>query len=356
LGRDPAEFAAAAAPYVCVRVTDMSQVDVRAIRFDFDLTFVALVMNADGTVYHRYGGRGPNNALEYLSLGSLARLLRDTMADHATYEAQPAPPAAPVPLPAIGLPSLRAKLAQGQRIDCVHCHMVNDAEHAWAVQEKCWQRDDLYVHPDPARIGLQLDCERQEVVHAVAADSPAAKAGLRQGDVLLQLGVQRSVRSFSDVQWALHQAPSGDHTLPVRYRRGEQEHGATLALAAGWKRCLPEEYAWRSYKWNLSPQAGFGGPALGAAEKAKLGLPADKFAFRVAYLVDWGERAHRGRAAAKAGLQKGDVLLAFAGKDDFASVDHFHAFVALTLPAGTDIEIVVLRAGQRQVLHYALPE
>jgi hypothetical protein len=180
-------------------------------------------------------------------------------------------------------------------------------------------------------------------------------AGLRAGDELLELGAQRRVRTFSDVQWALHQAPATATKLPLRHRRGDSEHTAELALPAGWKRCLPEHYAWRPYKWNLSPSSGFGGPALDDAARRALGIEPGTFAFRVQYIVDWGENAHRGRAAKAAGLQQGDVVVAFAGKRDFVSVDHFHAWIALTRTAGEDVDIVVLRAGAQVVLRYALP-
>jgi len=164
------------------------------------------------------------------------------------------------------------------------------------------------------------------------------------------------VRTQSDVQWALHRTPFAATTLPITYQRGETTSTATIALPNGWKRCPPEDYAWRPYKWNLSPSSGFGGPALGASERQRLGIAQGKLAFQVGYIVDWGERADRGRAARKAGLQKGDVIVSFAGKDDFASVEHFHAWVALTRKAGEDTEIVILRGSERKVLRYPLPE
>lgn len=71
--------------------------------------------------------------------------------------------------------------------------------------------------------------------------------------------------------------------------------------------------------------------------------------------MTWGEHAHRGRAAAKAGIREGDVILAFAGKSDFASVDHFHAWVPLTHRAGEVVAIEVLRTGERLTFELALP-
>jgi S1-C subfamily serine protease len=219
-----------------------------------------------------------------------------------------------------------------------------------------FRSDELWVFPDPERIGITLDRQRQALVTAVAAGSPAVASGLRAGDELLSLGEQSSVKTLSDVQWALHRAPFAAIDLPVRYRRDGDEHAATLVLADGWKRCPPEHYAWRPYKWTLSPAPGFGGPMLEGAQKRALGLDGDAFAFQVQYIVDWGERAHRGRAVRAAGLRKGDVVVSFAGKHDFVSVEHFHAWVRLTRTAGEEVEIAVLRDGERHVLRYALPE
>jgi hypothetical protein len=356
LGRGSDELNKALAPYVCVRITNLRDVDVRNLRFDFDLTFAAMLMHADGTVYHRYGSRGADGPADHLSLTSLAALLRDTVPEHQAYERTPQPPAQQPPLPAIRLPHLAKKIAQGEKIECVHCHTINDAEFAERELAKTWKQDDLYVFPDPARLGLTLDREHQALVTAVAAGSPAAAAGLRKGDELTSLGEQASVRTLADVQWALHKAAFGDTQLPIAFRRGADTTRATIALRDGWKRCPPEDYAWRPFKWNLSPSSGFGGQVLSAAEREQLGIAAGKFAMRVGYIVDWGDRAARGRAARQAGLKNGDVVVGFAGKDDFVSVPHFHAWVSLTRTAGEDTEIVVLRGKERTVLRYALPQ
>lgn len=361
--REPdAELVDAAREYVCVRVTDMSRVDLDVFAFDYDLTLAALVMHGDGTVYHRFGGRDAAEATMWSSLAGLAQLLRAAMPSHVEHcLAKITPPAHP-PRYVVDLPPLARKRAANAKLRdaCVHCHTVHDTLHAHAVETERLRPDDIWVYPSPARVGLTLDDIQQAKITAVAADTPAARAGLQAGDVLLSLGVQARVLTATDVQWALHRADPGAGDLAVAWRRGGAQHGGaqhegTLPLLAGWKRATPEEYAWRPYKWNLSPTPGFGGPALTAADKKRLGLPADRFAFRVQYLVTWGEHSHRGRAAAKAGVREGDVILAFAGKSDFESVDHFHAWVPLTHRAGEVVAIEVLRGGERLTFELALP-
>ncbi len=314
-------------------------------------------MHADGTIYHRYGSRtGAADAHAYLGLDSLSQLLRDTVVEHRSYDRAPKPASQRPPRPVIELPALKQRLALGQKIDCVHCHTIHDAEFHHAVAKGMWQRDQAFVFPDPERVGFTLDRRQQTRVIAVMENSAAAKAGVKVGDELASLAEQHTVRTLSDVQWALHQAPTTATKLSARLRRGDDSHDVVLTLAAGWKQCAPEDYAWRPFKWNLSPSPGFGGPMLSAFERERVGLTAASLALRVQYLVDWGKGAHRGRAAKAAGLAKGDLVVAFAGRRQFVSFDHFHAFIALTLTAGVETEIVVWRQGKEVTLRYALPK
>ncbi|HEB52132.1 MAG TPA: PDZ domain-containing protein [bacterium] len=334
----------------------MSRIDLNEIEFDFDLTFAALVMHPDGTVYHRYGGRGPDEPNGYLSLESLCRLLRDSIPEHRAHEARAHRRKKRKVLHAIDLPVLRRKRARGQQIDCVHCHTINDARHVQAQLDGSWRRDDVFAYPDPERIGLSLDHERQHIVRKVKKGSPAAKAGIKAGDELLAVGEQQSVRTLSDVQWALHRAPFARNRLAVRIRSEGRERSLVLRLKSGWKRCPPERFAWRPTKWNLTPSPGFGGPTLqSGAAPAGNGQP-QAFRMRVDYIVDWGENAHRGRAARAAGLKIGDIVVGFAGKRDFESFDHLHAWVGLTLKAGQAVTIDVLRGGKPLTLRYRLPK
>jgi S1-C subfamily serine protease len=219
-----------------------------------------------------------------------------------------------------------------------------------------WRERDLWIYPDPARVGLAFDPLDQALVASTAADSSAAAAGLAPGDRLVAIGDQPNVRTIADVQFELHRAAFAATRIPIRFRRGDTEHAAELELADGWKRTTPEHYAWRPYKWNLSPAPGFGGPALSADERRALGLAPDEFAFRVQYIVDWGDQAHRGAPVKKAGIKKGDVVLSFAGKRDFRSIDHFHAWVSLTRTAGETVEVELLRGGERRTVELVLPE
>ncbi|MCK5942659.1 MAG: PDZ domain-containing protein, partial [Planctomycetes bacterium] len=160
---------------------------------------------------------------------------------------------------------------------------------------------------------------------------------------------------------ALHGLDAGATEVEVTFARGDDRGSdarrtATLRLPAGWKRTTARDYAWRPFKWGLSPAPGFGGPALDRAQKERLGIDPGAFAFRVQYLVTWGANAHRGRAAAAAGIRNDDVVVSFDGRDDFDSVAHGHAWVRLTKRAGETVEVVVLRGGKRRTIPFRLPK
>ncbi len=68
------------------------------------------------------------------------------------------------------------------------------------------------------------------VVAAVLADSPAAKAGLKKGDTLLQAG-ERKLTRHNDLDRAIDGLEAGADVV-VRYERGGKKQKATLKLVA----------------------------------------------------------------------------------------------------------------------------
>jgi S1-C subfamily serine protease len=62
----------------------------------------------------------------------------------------------------------------------------------------------------------------------VRAESPAEKAGLREGDVLVQMAGVR-VKNLHDLVYILRSKRAGD-TVEVVFRRNGQEHRATTVL------------------------------------------------------------------------------------------------------------------------------
>jgi hypothetical protein len=326
----------------------MAGVDLSLYKFEYDLTFAALLMNADGTIYHRYGGRDEIAATARLSMTSLMGLMKETLEDHADYQKSPKPPKLEPKLSIEDLPPIAKEIekrkAEKKQPECFHCHMVNDALREIAQEKGAWKRDDIWLWPPPDRIGLKLDRDDPMLLRAVIPSSPVEAAGLEAGDRLIRLGGER-VRSHADIQWVLENASRDSTSIPVEYKRGsDAPKSVKVDVAKGWKAGTPLALSWRPAMWSLKPQPGFGGERLDREELEKLGLEPGAFAMKIGYLVDWEEA---GRVAKKAGLRKGDIVLSAAGEKNFASERHFQSWFRLTQKPGAAVALELLRDGKR---------
>jgi hypothetical protein len=356
LVRPNADFVAVAKKFVCVRIVDMQAVDINRYRFDFDLTLAVLLANADGTIYHRYGGRTHDDPLAWMSRKTLIRVMRATVLEHALHEKSPNDKKAVPRRTVYDIETFRNRMdRKPKRPNCIHCHTIHEAQVRDRMASGLFGKDSIWIWPAPARVGLTLDVSDQALIRTVIKGSVAAKAGLKEGDRLVKVGWQK-ILTIHDLQWVLQQTPFTGGELGVRYlRAGDSEpRSTTLALAKGFKRTDPLTYSWRPYKWALRPAPGFGGPALTTAQKKALDLDPKKFALRVQYIVDWGDFPQQGRENRRKGLRKGDVVISYAGKDDFATVPHFHSWTRLTKKRGDSVKIVLLRAGRRREIEVTL--
>jgi S1-C subfamily serine protease len=196
--------------------------------------------------------------------------------------------------------------------------------------------------PLPEKAGFILERDDPSLLREVAPGSAAGEAGLQAGDRLVRVGEER-VRSQADVQWALHQAPPSDASVPVTSLRNRETRKATLRLARDWKIPSDADFSWRATMWSLKPMPGFGGRTLKDEDLRTAGLEPGTFALRVEYIVDWGEDAATGRSARNAGLKKGDLILSVDGKKDFYSERHFQSWFRFTRKAGSAASLEVLR-------------
>lgn len=328
-----------------MRVTNLRGVDLNTFAFDWDLTFAAFLMNADGTVYHRYGGRDHESADARLSMTALTRLLVDGLEEDRAYRASGQVREARKPMAIEDIPVFGARILKSPDLSCFHCHMATEAVREQAQKDGKWTDDDRWLWPLPEKAGLRLDPEDPPRVRDVSKDSAASRAGMEAGDRLETVNGMR-VRTEPDVQWFLHNTPPAGGVLDITFARAGEKRTAKLELRPGWKVATPLEYSWRPAMWLLKPDPGFGGGDLDPAEKKKLGLAADAFAVRVDYLIDWGERAATGRSARKAGVQKGDVLVSADGISDFRTHQHFQTWFRFTREPGKTVELRLLRDGK----------
>ena len=229
-----------------------------------------------------------------------------------------------------------------RRRGCFHCHNVREGLDAELKRTGKWQREHAWRYPLPDNLGLVLEVDRGNVVERVAADSAAARAGLRKGD-LVQLLNGVPVHSLADAQYALDRAPSKGVAL-VTWKRGAEVRTAELALAEGWRR---GDISWRPSQQHLIPSLPVTGPELSAGEKKALGLSADQLAFR--------QRSQIHSRAKAAGILAGDVIVGLDGKTfPGMSVDGLPRYVQRSYLVGDRVQVDLLRGGKRLSLPLTL--
>jgi predicted metalloprotease with PDZ domain len=332
------EIAASAQQFALLRIGNMRGVNLDLFDFDYDLTWVAFFVNADGTVYGRYGGRDAEAAGKYLSLTGLKHALDAALAQHRQERKSPPPATARVSRRVEELPAVKRLSAKA----CIHCHHVYDFRRAALQDAAKWSLDEVWVYPLPENIGLTVAAERGNQVRQVAAGSAAERAGLKAGDTLQSLN-GLSVASFADVQYALHRAPVKG-TIPLSWQREGRTLSGNLTLADGWRKT---DLSWRQSLKGLQPASCVHGSDLTPAEKKELGLDAKRLAFRQGPFVS--------KAAEQAGIRQNDILLGVDGRVLDMTARQFDAYIRVTYRVGDTITFNILRAGQRLDLPMKLP-
>ena len=342
--------------FVCVRLINANAIDLARFQFDYDLSFSTLIFNADGTLYGRYGSwthQADPQARETIgyrrALESALELHRGYPANRASLERKqggPTPFRLPVEIPALAGRYGRELNWGGEVVkSCVHCHQVGEAFRAYHRDRgEPVPPERIYPMPAPETLGLTLAPDQPARVAAVAADSPAARAGFRVGDDFASIDGQPPI-SIADVAWALHRAPEAGRISAV-VRRGGAEVPLMLELPAGWR--MKTDISRRVGTWSMRAMA-LGGLVLtefDPAERARCGLQADGLAL----LVKGRGQFKKHGTAKKAGFLKDDVITRVG---DFGARmtegELIGRILAATKP-GETLEVEVLRADARVAL------
>ncbi len=347
--------------FVCVRIVKGNGLDLSLFQYDYDLSFAAFFMNADKTIYGRFGTRTKNvDPSSEITLEGFRKALETALAWHAEYPLNKATFAGKVGAPSKykvpeEMPLLQVKYKseldyQGKVAQsCIHCHQIRDTERRMLREaNQPLPEKVLFPYPMPDVLGMQLDPRELATIKQVAAGSAAAKAGLAAGDKLVTLDGQ-SLLSIADVQWVLHNAAAPTE-LPVVVERAGKQVKLTLPLAKDWRRA--DEISWRPTSWELRRMA-TGGlllEALPAAERAKLKLAEDRMALRVKHVGQYGEHA----AAKNAGFQKDDVLVRVNGSTTLLTETQLFALAMNEHRPGDKLPVTVLRGGKEVELELPL--
>jgi predicted metalloprotease with PDZ domain len=307
--------------------------DLRLFEFDYDLTWYCFFLNADETVYGRYGGRDATDAEARISTKGLRFAMDRALAAHKS-------PPAPKALPGKPVRAEDFAAAKSHR-GCIHCHNVNEFRRADAKAAGTWDRESVWVYPLPENVGVTLDVDVGNRVKAVAKASAADRAGVKPGDALVKLNGY-PVASFGDASYALHKAPAKG-TIPLTWARDGEELSGTLELAEGWRRT---NLTWRPSMLDILPSVPFSGDELTAAEKKALGLSESRAAIRQA------DEVHATLKAA--GVKGGDVVIGFDGQAIDGGISQLLGFVRRNYLVGDEVTVNLVRAGKPMELRLKL--
>jgi serine protease Do len=246
-------------------------------------------------------------------------------------------------------------------------------------------------HREGSFLGVRLeDVEgpdaRGAVVRGVDDDSPAAKAGLEKGDVVLRFDGEE-VRGAVQLGRLVRETPAG-RSVPIEVRRDGSSRTLTATLATGSPRWISEDdedlvvpdrdfdvtvpeplpphvfgvpgpppgpYV---FKWRGRGDRGFGG-AWSLGGRPRLGIRymeiGEQLAEYFGVTKDAGvlvTAVDEGSPAARAGLKAGDVILEFGGKP----VGRDHDLRARVAEAGSGpVAVKVQRHGKPVDLEVTLP-
>lgn len=347
--------------FVRVRLIQCNSVDLNIFHFDYDLTFAAFFMNADKTLYGRYGTRSSQQDAERdISIEGFAKALQGALELHRNYPNNAASlknktaPFSRFKIPQ-DYPQLEGKfqpwLDFGGKVaaSCIHCHMVGEADRRYRRTQKTTMPDKvIYPWPMPDVLGISLDPTEMATIKTIRKNSPADKQGFKVGDKIETLN-QQPILSIADVQWVLHEAPEPS-TIHAMVQRNGKDMRLTLPLKKGWRRT--SDIGWRTTSWDLRRMASGGLKMLTMSEEEikSRGLDPNGLALFVEHVGQYGEHG----VAKRAGFLKGDIVVSYDGITEPMRETEIFAHVLRDRPPGTSVEIKIIRKGKPMTLKFKL--
>jgi serine protease Do len=327
----------------------MNGLDLKLFQFDYDLSWTAIMMNADQTIYGRYGTR---NAKEKgsatVSLKGFRKALEGALELHAKYPAVKASLSGKTgPAPRFTTPEKYPELIRYTPIvgtnthqSCIHCHKVYDAlRDIDRSQNKPVADSLLRPYPMPDVLGLSMDLNERATVQNVAQGSSAEKAGFKSGDEILSLNGQPII-SIADIQWVMQHAPEPSE-IKADLLRNKGPLKLSLLIDKGWRKS--SDVSWRTQTWAMARLfLGMRLEQLPKNEASKFNIKDGNLALKVSFL--WND-AQNGYANA-AGFKKGDIMTAFNGLTSELSENDLQNYVAQQTKRGDKVPVTVIRDGK----------
>jgi len=329
--------------FVCIRLIRAENLDLSVFQFDPDLTFAVFFLNADSTIYGRYGSRSDlRDAEREMSLASLRKAMTAALGLHKACPGNARilrAKTGPQPKFKVLTEYPWVKERRRNTNNCGHCHhMQNAKQNLYRTRRVPMPEHVLFPWPMPDIVGLKMDPQEKAKVLQVAKESAAAKAGFKSGDEIRTVQGQ-PILSIADVQWVLHNAGQGK-TLQAEVLRGGKIHKLTLQLPRDWRR--RSNVSWRATTWmlRLLVLGKMKLEDLSSAERRRVGLNESKLALR-ARLVRQGSRAF------VAGFRTGDILVAIDGMTHYMSESDVLIHNLQNKMPGEQVPATVLRGDRR---------
>lgn len=341
--------------FVSVRQVEMKGVDLSLFHFDHDLNWAAMFINADGTIYARYGTQSAEGPDAYNSIDGLLATMQRVLELHQDYpsnkEMLSGKRSTRKLQSALKLPGLENPArykAVTTRKNCIHCHNIHDSENLHAQQSGTLTHDLLWRFPLPDQLGLSIDRKDGVTISEVALASPARQAGFEKGEQIVSMQGQ-AITSIADMQWALHHIPNEKSTVIIE---GSRTGRKSVSLHKGWKEY---DISWRGSMWSVSPKMRVWMPILAVAQRKKLGIDEQHTALQ----VKWINRGSKGgQSAIQSGLRQGDIVVALEGRPLKEGMDpkKFNTYIKLNYKIGQQLPLSVLRNGKKMNLQIKLVE
>ena len=347
-----------------VRIVQGNGMDLSLFQFDYDLTFSVFFMNADKTIYGRFGTRAEyENAAKDISIEGFKQALEAALALHGGYPDNKAVLAAKTGPASVkktpeGFPALlrySATLDFDSRINqqCIHCHQIGEAQREihW-YDRKPIPDEILYPFPMPDVLGLHFSPKHRAKISKVVSGSSAEKDGFRRADEILTLDGQPII-SIADMQWVLHRTPENT-TLPATVDRHGKKINLTLTLNPGWRK--GSDISWRTTTGDLRLVA-LGGMMLkdlSDAERQRSGIEDTEMALNVETVSRGGRRSSGQTNAQKAGIRRGDIIVAYGDRTNRLTESGIIGYVLQDKPQAKTLPIKLLRNGEQIALELSL--
>jgi len=311
----------------------MDDTDVALFDRDWNNTLYYFILNADGRIYARYGGRDAHDADTYLNLDSLELALKQGLELHKQYQqGELKTEAPPKPLFPREIPLL-VKRTFDQHA-CVECHLIGDFQNLQRQQDGTLDKlTHLYRSPDIKTIGIELDVPKGLAVKE--ARGAVAAAGMKPGDRIAALN-GTPVWTFGDLQYRYDKVDRKAERIEITVVRDGARADLTVTL--------PPRWWWTDLRFRQSsvePRLDFEDRPLTDAEKRQRGLPPDGFASQVRYVAEFAKirRTHE--------LRVGDIIVGVDGVERDELANTAELFVKLRKNAGETVTLAVIRNGLR---------